>query len=76
MCWLSTTLHRKLHLFFLIFVNVFLMSCISTSTTTQSRRQTEDTRGFFGSLVDQMTERECNVGKFICPFGLGPAGEQ
>ena len=31
--------------------------------------------GFSEVLMDQMTERECNVGRFICPFGLGPAGE-
>ena len=65
----------RFRLWVLICVNIFLMSCASTSTTTVSRRQAEEPRGFFGSLMDQMTERECNVGRFICPFGLGPAGE-
>ena len=51
-----------------------ITSCTTTSTATVSRRQPEE-RGFFGSLADQVTERECNVGRFICPFGLGPAGE-
>src|SRR5512147_1739928 len=74
-CRLSMTLRCKFHLCLLIFVNVLVMSCATTSTTTQHRRQTEEPRGFLGSLMDQMTERECNVGKFICPFGLGPAGE-
>lgn len=31
--------------------------------------------GFFGKLVDSVTERECDVVRFTCPFGLGPAGE-
>lgn len=65
----------KLHLWFLISINILVMSCATTSTTTQSRRQAQEPRGFFGSVMDQMTERECNVGRFICPFGLGPAGE-
>jgi hypothetical protein len=66
----------KFHFWFLITVNALVMSCATTTnTTTVSRRQVEEPRGFFGSLVDQMTERECNVGRFICPFGLGPAGE-
>jgi hypothetical protein len=52
-----------------------LTACGNSTTTTVSRRQAEEPRGFFGNLMDQMTERECNVGKFICPYGLGPAGE-
>jgi hypothetical protein len=31
--------------------------------------------GFFNRLADQFTERECNVIRFTCPYGLGPAGE-
>jgi hypothetical protein len=66
----------KFRLWLLIVVNSLVMSCATaTNTTTVSRRQVEEPHGFFGSLVDQMTERECNVGRFICPFGLGPAGE-
>ena len=62
--------------FLVIFILALLItSCTTTSsTTTVARRQPEE-RGFFGSLADQLTERECNVGKFICPYGLGPAGE-
>jgi len=59
---------------FSITVALVLVAC-STSSTTVSRRSTEQPRGFFGRLLDEMTERECNVGKFICPYGLGPAGE-
>jgi hypothetical protein len=69
------TIRWIFHLWCLILVNILVMSCATTSTTTASRRQAEEPRGFFGSLMDQMTERECNVGRFICPFGLGPAGE-
>ena len=58
----------------LAIVALTITSCTTTSTATLSRRQPEE-RGFFGSLMDQVTERECNVGRFICPYGLGPAGE-
>jgi len=59
----------------LIVVNVLLMSCAATSSTVPSRRQAGEPQGFFAGLKDQITERECNVGRFICPYGLGPAGE-
>jgi hypothetical protein len=35
----------------------------------------EPPRGFFERLADEFTERECNVVRFTCPYGLGPAGE-
>jgi hypothetical protein len=53
---------------------VSITSCTTTSTAPVSRRVPEE-RGFFTSLMDQVTERECNVGRFMCPYGLGPAGE-
>jgi hypothetical protein len=31
--------------------------------------------GFFERLTDRFTERECNVGRFTCSYGRGPAGE-
>jgi hypothetical protein len=65
----------KYQLWFLIFVNVLSTSCATTSTNTVSRRQAEEPRGFFAGFMDKVTERECNVGRFICPYGLGPAGE-
>jgi hypothetical protein len=37
------------------------------------RREPEP--GFFERLADRFTERECNVGRFTCPYGLGRAGE-
>jgi hypothetical protein len=65
----------KFPIWFLIFVNVLIMSCTTTSTTTMPRQRAEEPRGFFAGLMDKVTERECNVGRFICPYGLGPAGE-
>ena len=60
---------------FIPLIVAFLTACGNNTTTSVSRRQPEESRGFFGGLMEQMTERECNVGRFICPYGLGPAGE-
>ena len=37
--------------------------------------RSEPPRGFFERLGDNITERECNVSRFTCPYGFGPAGE-
>jgi hypothetical protein len=50
-------------------------SCVTETVTTPLRNQTEKPQGFFGRLADQITERECNVVRFTCPYGLGPADE-
>jgi hypothetical protein len=54
-------------------------STCTTNTTTSSAigagGRTEPPRGFFERLADEFTERECNVFRFTCPYGLGPAGE-
>lgn len=71
----TSVISSKLYIWLLIFINILVMSCAKTSTTTVSRRQTEEPPGFFGNMMNQITERECNVGRFICPYGLGPAGE-
>jgi hypothetical protein len=47
----------------------------NTATTPVSSREPKSSPGFFDRLTDQMSARECNVGRFTCPFGLGPAGE-
>jgi len=51
----------------------------TTSTTTGPAvgggGRTEPPRSFFEKLADEFTERECNVFRFTCPYGLGPAGE-
>jgi len=52
-------------------------SCTTTTTTTTSnyRAQADKPQGFFERLADAITERECNVMRFTCPYGWGPAGE-
>jgi hypothetical protein len=49
----------------------------TTITTTGTTRQpeTEKSGGFFSRMMDQLTERECLVGGFSCPYGFGPADE-
>ena len=69
--WLT----RALRSFLIPVVVFFLAACATASKTTVSRQQAEQPQGFFDRIIDQVTERECNVGRFICPYGLGPAGE-
>ncbi len=55
-----------------------LASCSSPppkTTGANSPLAREPAPGFFERLADQVTERECNVIRFTCPYGLGPAGE-
>ncbi len=54
---------------------LFLCSPGCTTTTSVSGKPGEQPQGFFDKMMNQVTERECNVGRFICPYGLGPAGE-
>jgi hypothetical protein len=59
-----------------ILTTICASSCITTTTTTNEYRgQAEKPQGFFGRLADAITERECNVMRFTCPYGWGPAGE-
>lgn len=51
------------------------IACSSTTSTPVSRRQNPPAPGFFERMKNEFTERECNVGRFVCPYGLGPAGE-
>jgi hypothetical protein len=52
-------------------------ACGSTNVPANANpyRTQEPPQGFFDRMVDSITERECNVGRFTCPYGLGPAGE-
>ncbi len=52
-----------------------LQSACAGSTTTNSRGQPEAPRGFFDRLADSLSERECNVIRFTCPYGFGAADE-
>jgi hypothetical protein len=55
---------------------LFFTACTTTTETTSvPRQQPDQPSGFFQKFMDEITERECNVGKFTCPYGLGPAGE-
>ena len=60
-------------LLFLLFT-IGLSNCAS-STPTVAGRQGKPEPGFFERLTDQLTERECNVARFTCPYGFGAAGE-
>ena len=61
---------------FLSVVTVFswISGCASNSPANFNPRK-EEPRGFFERLTDELSERECNVIRFTCPYGLGPAGE-
>ena len=45
-----------------------------TQAPAASRREPEKP-GWWERMADHVTERECNVSRFTCPYGLGPAGE-
>jgi hypothetical protein len=68
---------RQTNLRFLIAIvsAICASSCTTTTTTSDFRGQAEKPQGFFGRLADSITERECNVVRFTCPYGWGPAGE-
>ena len=66
---------QRLVCFSLVVLLPLLQLACSTTTTTNSRGQPEAPRGFFDRLADSLSERECNVGRFTCPYGLGAAGE-
>ena len=61
------------YLFPLLLLTVALSSCSSSKGIAD--RQAKPEPGFFERLRDQLTERECNVVRFTCPYGLGAAGE-
>lgn len=65
---------RTLSWFSLATISCVFFACSST-TSTVSSREPKSPPGFFERMADQLTERECNVGRFICPYGWGPAGE-
>ena len=52
-----------------------LLSACSGGTPADTKRRSEPPRGFFERVADNLTERECTVVRFTCPYGLGPAGE-
>ena len=34
-----------------------------------------ESSGWWDRMADKITERECDVSRFTCPYGIGPAGE-
>jgi hypothetical protein len=60
-----------------VIVALSLLGCTTTTTTEtmSSQKPADKPTGFFDRLMDQITERECRVARFTCPYGLGPAGE-
>lgn len=56
----------------LLLVSVSVVGCSSSSS---SREPKDKSNSFLGRLMDQVTERECRVYRFTCPYGLGPADE-
>jgi hypothetical protein len=65
---------RLLRFALAVMLPLFQLACAS-STTTYSRGQPEAPRGFFDRLADAISERECNVIRFTCPYGFGAADE-
>ena len=54
---------------------VLWVSACSSEVSVPVSRGAQAPRGFLDRLSDQLTERECNVVRFTCPYGFGAAGE-
>jgi hypothetical protein len=74
---MKKNLPRTRQFVFVILAGIFslVLSACASSTTTNLRGRPEPPKGFFDRLADAITERECNVMRFTCPYGFGPAGE-
>jgi hypothetical protein len=59
----------------LLMVAAVSVSTCATQSSGPNRFGAPAPRGFFEKLADELTERECNVVRFTCPYGFGPAGE-
>jgi len=66
-----------LRAFGLLALGLFAAGCVTTSEPVPLYQSTqrEKPSGFFERLLDNFSERECNVGRFTCDYGLGAAGE-
>ena len=64
-------------LLLLLIIAASATGCVTTSERVAPFQSTsrEKPDGFFDRLLDNFSERECNVGRFTCPYGLGSAGE-
>jgi hypothetical protein len=59
----------------LLIVAAVSTSACATQSSSPNRVGAPAPRGFFEKLADELTERECNVIRFTCPYGFGPADE-
>ena len=69
---------RAISLLAILLGTALLAACTTVTEPagpTYLGRQPGKPSGFFDRLADSLTERECYVGRFTCPYGLGPAGE-
>jgi hypothetical protein len=51
------------------------MSACTSKVPVGPTTQGKSPEGFWERVADQITARECNVGRFTCPSGFGSAGE-
>jgi len=61
----------------LLLIAVSAAGCVTTSEPVGRFQSTSQTKpsGFIDRMLDNLSERECDVGRFTCPYGLGSAGE-
>ena len=69
----SKRLESLLRAVLVLIVSISLVAC--GSATGAGRQADKSTTSSTGGLLDYITERECKTGKFICPYGFGPAGK-
>ena len=64
-------------LLLLLIIAISAPGCVTTSEKVAPFQATSQDKpsGFFDRMMDNFSERVCNVGKFTCPYGLGSAGE-
>ena len=53
----------------------FAMFACASSAPVSSRGAAASQKSFWGKVSDHVTERQCSVYRFSCPYGFGPAGE-
>jgi len=64
-------------LLLLLTIAVSATGCVTTSERVGPSQFSSQTRpsGFFERLMDNFSERQCNVRQFTCSYGVGSAGE-
>lgn len=69
--------HQWRGLLLLLTIAVATAGCVTTSERVGPSQITSQNKpsGFFDRLLDNFSERQCNVREFTCPYGFGSAGE-